>query len=66
MPASAQYQQTCGSDFLGGYRCTDSNGYDVRVRPSIGPYGGYEARDNYGNRCRQYQDYLGRVVTRCD
>jgi len=65
-PVSAQYQQTCRPNYAGGYNCSDSNGYDVRVRPSMGSYGGVEVQDNYGNRCRQYQDYLGRIVTRCD
>ena len=66
-PASAQgYQQTCRQNYLGGYSCSDSNGYDVRVRPSMGIYGGYEAQDNYGNRCRRYQDYMGRIVTTCN
>ena len=65
-PVSAQYRQTCRQDFLGGYRCSDSNGYDVRVRPSISPYGGVEARDNFGNRCRRYQDFMGRIVTKCN
>jgi hypothetical protein len=66
-PSLAQYyQQTCRPNYLGGYSCSDSNGYDIRVKPSLGPYGGVEAQDNYGNRCRRYQDFLGRIVTRCD
>jgi len=66
-PANAQYyEQTCKPNYLGGYSCSDSNGYDVRVRPSMGAYGGIEAQDNYGNRCRRYADYLGRIVTKCD
>ena len=65
-PARAQYQQTCRPDFLGGYRCSDNSGYDVRVRPSMGAFGGIEATDNYGNSCRRYQDFMGRIVTKCN
>lgn len=65
-PGLAQYQQTCRPNYLGGYNCSDSNGYNVRVKPSMGVYGGVEAQDDYGNRCRRYQDMMGRIVTRCD
>jgi len=63
-PVSAQFQQICRPNMLGGMDCSDSDGGSIRVRPRIG--GGIEARDQNGNRCRQYQDFMGRIVTRCD
>lgn len=43
---SAQYyRQMCRPNYLsGGYICSDSNGYDVRVRPSMGINGGSKSR----------------------
>lgn len=67
-PASAQYQQSCGYDYFGGYRCSDNTGYSVRVQPTWGLYGGgVEAQDNYGNRCQRYREPLtGQIVTQCN